>query len=94
MKKRRNVILSAIVAAGLALLLAYQAIKDIVDGNYVMGENYFGQPVGPGIQLLVLLVVLFVGIVSAWQYLHPRPESKRKKEKIKPYYGRWPYDHP
>jgi hypothetical protein len=67
-KKRKTVVLGVLAAAGLCLSIAYQAIKSLVEGNPVMGENTYGQPLGPAIQLLVLLVVLFVAVVSAWQY--------------------------
>ena len=43
--KRKAAVLTAAVAVGLGVLLAYQALKDLVEGNPVMGENYLGQPV-------------------------------------------------
>ncbi|MCL5282516.1 MAG: hypothetical protein M1376_21725 [Planctomycetes bacterium] len=81
------------MAVGLCLLLAHQAITSIVTGDYVMGENYMGQPVGPGLQLVVLATALVVGIVAVWQYFHPKPDAK-KNSKSKSYYGRWPYNLP
>jgi hypothetical protein len=93
-KKRGGLalLISLTIAGG--LLLAYQAITSIVEGDYVMHENYMGQPVGPGLQLAVLAAAVVGGIVALWQHYHPRPESKRKKNKSKLFHGRWPYDHP
>jgi len=95
-KGRRTTVLSAIAAFALGVLLAYQAITDIVEGNYVMGENYLGQPVGPGLQLVVCLVAVVVGVVMVWQYFHPKPpEAEGKKSKReKACYFKWPHDIP
>lgn len=79
---------TALLAFGLMLLLGYQAIAKIVAGDAVMGENYLGQPVGPGLQLVVCLVAGVVGVVMVWQYFHPKPpetkehtRKRRKREK-------------
>lgn len=93
-KSRRTQALTAIVAIALGLLLAYQAITDIIEGNYVMGENYLGQPVGPGLQLIVCVVALVVGVVLAWQYFHPKSEPEGKKKREKPCNFKWPHDIP
>jgi hypothetical protein len=93
-KRRGLVLLVSLTIAG-GLLLAYQAITSIVEGDHVMHENYMGQPVGPGLQLAVVAAVLVAGIVAAWQYFHPKSRSTgKKKGKSKPFYGRWPYDIP
>lgn len=87
--------MTALVTLAVGFLLAYQAITNIVQGNYVMGENYMGQPVGPGLQLTVCLVALVVGVILAWQYFHPKPQSgNKKKTRSKPLYSRWPHDIP
>jgi hypothetical protein len=93
-QKRRGSVWAFVVAVGLALILAWQAITAIVEGNYVMGENYLWQPVGPGLQLIGLAVALFVAVVMAWQYFHPKPEPKVKKRKVKPFIWRWPHQIP
>jgi hypothetical protein len=93
-RKRRGTVWAFVVAVGLALVLARQAITAIVEGDYVMGENYLGQPVGPGLQLIGLAVALFVAVAMAWQYFHPKPESKGKRKKVKPFFWRWPHDIP
>lgn len=52
-KRTMGTIFGAIV--GIALLggLYAQAITSIMSGNYIGGSNYYGQPVGPYLQLLL-----------------------------------------
>jgi hypothetical protein len=93
-KERRRVqLLTAVVAIALGLLLAWQAIRDIVEGNPVMRENYLGQPVGPGLQLVVVAAVVLVGGIALWQHFRPsKPESRRKGRRNKPCDPKYPHE--
>ena len=78
------------IAAG--LLFACNAITALVRGNNAVGENYLGQPTGPGLQLIAGIVLLAVGSFLAWEYLHPKPESKGKKHREKQCYLQYPHE--
>ena len=78
--RKRNIIAAAI-AIPMIVLVAYQAISNIIHGR-TGGENYLWQPVGPGLQLSVLVVIAVVGAVSGWRYLFGKPIDKDKEKKI------------
>jgi hypothetical protein len=77
--RKRNM-LAAAVAIPMVALLAYQAISDLVHGR-IGGENYYGQPVGPALQLIVLAALAVVGTVLGWHYLFGKPMVKDKEKK-------------
>ncbi len=82
-KERRWRCISAILAVIIVTVLVYQAISGIVTVNWTGGLNYFGQPVDPALQLIVVLVLAFVGTVSAWQFFFGKKETKKEKDKRK-----------
>jgi ABC-type nickel/cobalt efflux system permease component RcnA len=93
-KSRRTQAISAILTIAIGSLLAFQAITAIARGDRIMGENYLGQPVGPGLQLIVCAVAIVVGIVLAWQSFRRKPKPERKeKVKSNAIYFRWPHDN-
>ncbi len=77
--RRRNV-LAATVAIAMIALVAYQAISDLINGR-IGGENYYGQPVGPGLQLIVLAVITVIGTILGWRHLFSKPSAKDKQKK-------------
>ena len=82
-KERRGRYISAIIAVIILTVLVYQAISGIITGNWIGGHNYFGQPVDPALQLIVLIVLAFVGTVSAWQFFFGKKKTKKEKGKRK-----------
>lgn len=92
MTKRKRFILCVVVMTPFCLLMAFQAIVGIVTGN-LGGRNYYGQPVGPVLQLIFLSVAAFVGIVKIRQHVHKKPISKkRKRKRPKPDYLKYPHE--
>ena len=79
-KRRKTVVLAVVAVTGACLVLVYQAIRSLVEGDYVM----------PVMLFLLLAVVLFLGAVTAWQYLHPEPEPKGKKKNREASFPPWP----
>jgi sterol desaturase/sphingolipid hydroxylase (fatty acid hydroxylase superfamily) len=93
-KRRRTQAILAILTVAIVLLLAFQAITALLRRDQTMGENYLGQPVGPGLQLAVCVVALAVGVILTWRHFHPKPPSeKREKIRSKPFLFRWPHDN-
>jgi len=84
----------AILAVAMMFLLAFQAITAILRRDQTLGENYLGQPVGPGLQLTLCAVGLVVGAVFIWRSFHPKPQSeKEERTKRKPFPFRWPHEN-
>ena len=77
---RKKLFLTIGVIVLLCLSIAYQAVTGLIRGE-IGSENYYGQPVDPVVQLLVLVVLAIVGVVLAWQYFHKKPETKKEKRK-------------
>jgi hypothetical protein len=56
--------------AGLFLLIS--AIVQLSTGDYTIGENIFGAPVGPGLRGTMGFVFTCVGAIFLWLYLRER----------------------
>ena len=82
-KERRGRYLSAIFAVIIVTVIVHQAISGIVTGNWTGGLNYFGQPVDPALQLIVVIVLAFIGTVLAWQFFFGKKETEKEKDKRK-----------
>lgn len=80
-KERRSRVISTTLVVIAFTILACQAISSITSGDLAGGYNYYWQPVGPGLQLIALIVLVFVGAVSAWNYFFGKEEPKEEKKK-------------
>ena len=63
---RKRTFLSWVVGAVLVIVLAAQAISDLVARNFWGRVNYYGQPVDPILQIIILLAILIIGAVGLW----------------------------
>jgi len=79
-KERRHKYISAIVGVGVIAILVYQCISGLVTGKWIWGLNYYGQPVTPGLQLILLIVLVFIGVVSVWKFFFGKEETKKEKK--------------
>lgn len=77
-EKRLN-IFAGIVVCVFLVILAGQALLRILSGDLIGGKNYYGQPVGPVLQLIVVLACLIVIAIMAWR--HWCGDRKPDKEK-------------
>jgi len=77
-EKRLNVFAGIFVCVFL-VVLAGQAFLRILSGDLIGGKNYYGQPVGPVLQFIVVIACLIVIAIMAWR--HRRGDRKPDKEK-------------
>lgn len=80
-KRIRNI--AVILTIALLVLLAYQAISGIINGDWTRGSNFYGQPVDPALQLLGLTALVIVSAVLAWRYFFGREKTKEEMKKEK-----------
>ena len=83
MSKKRNKrlqVLSAAIGCVFLLVLAGQAVFRIASGDFVGGKNYLGQPVGPVLQLIGVVVCLIVIGATAWRHWRGAPERENQKK--------------
>jgi len=67
------------VPAGLILLVS--AILELVSGDYTIGRNRYGNPVGPFYRVVLGVVFSGLGAVAFWNYLRRRKPSTESNEK-------------
>jgi hypothetical protein len=69
---QKRTFLSWVVGTVLVIVLAAQAISDLVARNFLGGTNFYGQPIDPILQILTILIILIVGGVGLWMRLKNR----------------------
>jgi len=72
-----NIICCIVTVVILAFLTA-QVVFQLSAEDYSLGENYYMQPVGPGMQLVVVVVAWMSLAVLAWRYFRKKDTAKRK----------------
>lgn len=92
-KKKRTKFFLVVCTICIFILIAYQAITGIINNDWQGGLNYYGQPVDPGLQLVVLISVIVIGIIWIWQQIFGKKEQKQKKKaKHKYSYVQYPHE--
>ena len=76
-RRRLNIICGIFVCVFL-VILAVQALIRISSGDFIWGKNYYGQPVGPVLQLIVVLACLIVIGIAVWRHWHKSSEQLKK----------------
>jgi hypothetical protein len=69
---QKRTFLSWVVGTVLVIVLAAQAISDLVARNFLGGTNFYGQPIDPILQILTIHIILIVGGVGLWMRLKNR----------------------
>jgi hypothetical protein len=69
----------AMLPAGLILLVS--AIVELASGDYRIGQNRYGAPVGPFFRVVLGLVFSCAGGVALWNYLRRPKQSGAPDEK-------------
>ena len=75
-KISRNIVLALVIVISL-IVIAHQAISDIIAKNWIGGLNYQGLPVDASLQLIVLGVILVVVFISLWEFFFKKKKTKK-----------------
>lgn len=81
---KRSTILGWSIAFLMILILAAQAISDLVSGRFWGRTNYFGQPITPILQLLMFVFFLVVAVLMILAKTKGHKPQKDKTHDIEP----------
>ncbi len=68
----------AMLPAGLLLLIS--STVQLCKGDYTIGENLYGAPMGPGLRATMGLVFTCLGAVFLWLTIRSRTKSTRRQD--------------
>ena len=80
-KKKRIQIMLVLLTICVCIILAFQCITSLIDKEWPVRLNYLQQPVGPGLQLIVLVTVIICGIIWLWQQMFGKKEPEQKENR-------------
>jgi len=83
-RERQITIMGIGIVCLMLVMVVGQALLRISSGDFIGGKNYFEQPVGPILQLIVALVSLIGVAVLAWRLRHGEPKQSKKTDWRKP----------
>lgn len=87
--------LFVVVIGGLLVVVTVQAILGLLSGNFAGDNNYYGQPVGPVLQLIgAIACLIFIGLYARRRGHRAPDQQHRKKEREPKWKGQPPYKFP